>query len=385
MAAAVSMPIIFGDERDAIIAKWNQMQAFWGVGKGYYSQQGAPVAFTPDNPFCRFKAVGYNCLPKSKNEDGLLGIVFKKKHSEVSQVQQAIVDKLGQLMGSKPTLSVHVENTVTLPDDQTELIIYVVERQPTGVSRRIPSTELYAFMNQANIKTQLGQMEVVNILPKTGFTAEQLKFYLDNPPAGIDPLLWQQAKLDNPDPESLIPVPMKGFKELHDRLKFQERQTKLHQSRLDLIGQDITEQQRNLANMVARTEQYKRKHLELGHRVLQVMVRQEIYRKLGYAIQADEEQLRVQLEALQGELNAPTQFKGRLNELMSQIRMQNQLVTSRSEANYQLDTAMQLEIRQHLKQQQEGLQHLISIIKDDMEDLKLIEQGLVVDVKQQKR
>ena len=42
---------------------------------------------------------------------------------------------------------------------------------------------------------------------------------------------------------------------------------------------------------------------------LQVMVKQEIYRKLGYAIQADEEQLRVQLEAIQAQLNAPTQFK----------------------------------------------------------------------------
>lgn len=31
---------------------------------------------------------------------------------------------------------------------------------------------------------------------------------------------------------------------------------------------------------------------------------------------------------------------------------------------------------QHLKQQQEGLSHLISIIKDDLEDIKLIEHGL---------
>ena len=43
--------------------------------------------------------------------------------------------------------------------------------------------------------------------------------------------------------------------------------------------------------------------------VLQVLVRQEIYRKQGYAVQAEEEQLRVQNEALQAELNAPTQFK----------------------------------------------------------------------------
>ena len=39
------------------------------------------------------------------------------------------------------------------------------------------------------------------------------------------------------------------------------------------------------------------------------MVRQEVYRKQGYAVQADEEKLRVQLENLQAELNAPMQFK----------------------------------------------------------------------------
>ena len=36
---------------------------------------------------------------------------------------------------------------------------------------------------------------------------------------------------------------------------------------------------------------------------------------------------------------------------------------------------------QHLKRQQEGLSHLISIIKDDLEDLRTIEQGLVDTVK----
>ena len=32
---------------------------------------------------------------------------------------------------------------------------------------------------------------------------------------------------------------------------------------------------------------------------------------------------------------------------------------------------------QHLKLQQEGIQHLIAVIKDDMEDLKLIEHGML--------
>lgn len=38
-------------------------------------------------------------------------------------------------------------------------------------------------------------------------------------------------------------------------------------------------------------------------------MKQEISRKMGYSIQAEEEQLRVQLEKIQLELNHPTQFK----------------------------------------------------------------------------
>ena len=44
-------------------------------------------------------------------------------------------------------------------------------------------------------------------------------------------------------------------------------------------------------------------------RCLQVIVKQEICRKLGYAVQVEEEMLKVQLEHLQVELNHPTQFK----------------------------------------------------------------------------
>lgn len=51
---------------------------------------------------------------------------------------------------------------------------------------------------------------------------------------GIHPFIWEQAKLDNPDPESLIPVPVVGFNALQQRMKHQEQQTKAHQQRLDV-------------------------------------------------------------------------------------------------------------------------------------------------------
>ncbi|XP_035809026.2 nucleoporin p54 isoform X1 [Amphiprion ocellaris] len=373
---ALSAPTLLGDERDSILAKWNQLQAYWGTGKGYYSNNNPPVDFTQENPFCRFKAVGYSCVPVSKDEDGLVVLVLNKKEADVRAQQQQLVESLHKVLGSNQTLTVNVDGVKALPSDQTEVIIYVVERSPNGTSKRIPATTLFSYLEQTNIKVQLTQIGVAMSVTRTELSPTQLKQLLQNAPAGVDPIIWEQAKVDNPDPEKLIPVPMVGFKELLRRLQIQEQMTKQHQTRVDIISNDISELQKNQATTVAKIAQYKRKLMDLSHRVLQVLIKQEIQRKSGYAIQVDEEHLRVQLDTIQSELNAPTQFKGRLNELMSQIRMQNHFGAVRSEERYSVDADLLREIKQHLKQQQDGLSHLISVIKDDLEDIKLIEHGL---------
>ncbi|XP_048389631.1 nucleoporin p54 isoform X4 [Stegostoma tigrinum] len=375
-ASALSAPTLLGDERDAILAKWNQLQAFWGTGKGYFHNNLAPVEFTQENPFCRFKTVGFSCIPNNKDEDGLVALAFNKKEADVRNQQQLIVESLHKILGGLPQIMVNVEGIRALPDDQTEMVIYVVERFPNGNSRRVSVTNLYSSLEQANVKSQLMQLGVIVALPRTELSPAQMKQLLQNPPAGVDPIIWEQAKVDNPDPEKLIPVPMVGFKELLRRLKFQEQMTKQHQSRLDIISEDVNELQKNQATTVAKIAQYKRKLMDQAHKVLQVLIKQEIQRKAGYAIQAEEEQLRVQLDTIQSELNAPTQFKGRLNELMSQIRMQNHVGAVRSEERYSVDGDLLGEIKQHLKLQQEGLTHLISVLKEDLEDMKLIEHGL---------
>ena len=42
-------------------------------------------------------------------------------------------------------------------------------------------------------------------------------------------------------------------------------------------------------------------------------MKQETHRKMGYGILAEEEQLRIKLETVQQELDAPTQFKVRVS------------------------------------------------------------------------
>ncbi len=52
------------------------------------------------------------------------------------------------------------------------------------------------------------------------------------------------------------------------------------------------------------------------------MKKVEVLRNKGYSITMDEELFRSKMENLQRELNQPTQYKARLNELAALVRMQ---------------------------------------------------------------
>ena len=84
---------------------------------------------------------------------------------------------------------------------------------------------------------------------------------------------------------------MVGFKEFLRRPKVQDQMINQHQTRLDIISEDISELQKNQTTTIAKIVQYKRKLMDLSHRTFQVLIKQENQRKSGYTIQADEEQL----------------------------------------------------------------------------------------------
>jgi hypothetical protein len=63
---------------------------------------------------------------------------------------------------------------------------------------------------------------------------------------------------------------MIGFGEVRWRMKCQEQETKLHQAFLDRVAEDIAELQRRHTATVAKIAEYRRKFLDLEHRVLQV-------------------------------------------------------------------------------------------------------------------
>lgn len=63
---------------------------------------------------------------------------------------------------------------------------------------------------------------------------------------------------------------MIGFKEVRWRMQCQEKETALHQAFLDKVAEEVQTLQRKQAATVAKTTEYRRKLVELEHRLLQV-------------------------------------------------------------------------------------------------------------------
>jgi len=365
---------LYNDTRDSIIARLNLLQASWGQGKAYFSNQAQPVAISQDNPLSRFKAVGYSMIPKHENADGLVSLAFSKKVTEIEAGKAQLVTSLTQVLGNKPGMTVNIEN-VKEAGDNSEVVITVSENV-NGQSRKFPSQDLSNYLTGQAM--QLKNLGVTNVYPKTGLSKSDLDDYINKPPSGVDARLWKQAVADNPDPKKLIPVPLIGFKSLQSRISAQETQNKAHCGRLDALAEEIQSLKKKQADACAALTEAKRKQAELAHRVLRVLVKQETTRKVGYTLAREEEQLFSQLEGVAAELATPTQFRGRLHELLSCVRLQSQGVNGGGE-RYTLDQGAVSDIRDVLAEQQRGIQALMQCVKDDFRDLDVINKKLKDD------
>ena len=368
---------MFNDDRDNILARWNLLQASWGVGKAYYANNQQPLALNNENPMCRFKAIGYSAIPKDNKDIDLLAIVIKKKSNEIEALKPQLINDLKAALGNKPNINVVIEEVQAFSGDNSQIIFHVVEANMTGQTRKINANDVYNALNQGNTWPTLQQRHSLESLaPKVAFVKDQLEEYLKNSPNGVDPKLWKQSQLDNPNSDRFLPVPLVGFKALQTRIKRQDHQAKIFQGRLDDIAKDIAESQKRQQDNSAKLRDAKRKQLELSHRVLNIITRQEMTRKLGFTIQLEEEKLRIQLEALQSTISAPTQFKGRLNELLSQVRLQSQSNVSSSDQASGMDPFALDDIKLLLKQQQDGIQSLMSTMKQDLNALETMNEKL---------
>lgn len=364
---------IFNDERDDILKKWNMVQACWGTGKGYFGPN-QHVVYTNTNPLYRFKGVGYNMIIEADNADGLVKLIFNKKEADLKSQKDTIINGISAILGNKPNISVVIDTMQAMNDNQTELWIYVMEKGVTGSSRKIPAIDLANYLNSPQQKQQLVNAGVIFIKACVTPTKSEMDDYLRNPPPGVDIQMWEAAKQDNPDPSKFMPVVINGFTDLKKRMQNQETQTGLHKAFLQKVDKDISDLRKKHASSVAQITDLKQKFLQLQHRILKILVKQECTRKIGYSIQPEEEMLKGRLETLNAHLTNPTQFKGQLHEILAHIRTVNN-IGPHSES-YKIDPQVQEDIKQFLQMEQTGISHLVAIINNDLQALKIITEGM---------
>lgn len=104
-----------------------------------------------------------------------------------------------------------IESITETSDKKTQVVIYIEEKSLTSNEiKRCLASDITAFMNAPNLKQNLVNSGIENVIAMISPDDDQLKEYLEIPPKGIDARMWKQAQKDNPDPQEFIPVPILG-------------------------------------------------------------------------------------------------------------------------------------------------------------------------------
>ncbi|KJH45975.1 hypothetical protein DICVIV_07983 [Dictyocaulus viviparus] len=365
---------LFGDERDEMIAKLNQLAAAAGVGCGYYKDGQQPVQYHQDGPFHRIKAIGYNRTSEYTDSDGIVALIIKAPFSEchTSEQKQRVVDALFVILGSKPSIHAHIESVRALPDNCTELCIYVTEK----FRGRIPSRELSQYLNQGPQKQQLEtqlKVDKERIISRVQMEKQQKALYLKDPPTGFDTSLWAQAVRENPDPERLVPYPIRGFEQLRTRQKIQIENVRAENAVVDAMKTRISRIEANVSAFAVEFARRKVLQKQLSHRLLRILSMQLMSQRYTQGFDVREESMHSALESINARLNAPHQIKSRITEAFETLRVNDStLRSSVSEDSCFISEADALNLKKYLDRCQDGLESLVSVLNSNLEEIQLL-------------
>uniref|UniRef100_A0A0N5C406 Nup54 domain-containing protein n=1 Tax=Strongyloides papillosus TaxID=174720 RepID=A0A0N5C406_STREA len=380
LAKSVSGPELYGDKRDEIVSKLNQLSAASGVGKGYYKHDAPQVDYNPEGLFYRLKSVGYNRQSNYKDGDGIVGMVMKTSISNVAtkEQRQKIVDALFVILGSKPTVHAHLENVRPLTDELIEVLFYVHDK----AKGRVSAKEVAQFFNQTAQFQQLqNQLQCVKVTPRTQLSEQELLNYLKQPPVGFDLIFWEQCVKENPDPKNFVPYPIRGFEQLRERQKLQQAEIELQENVIsDLRGRLHTVQ----SDMSVLQNEYvsiKQTKKQLSHRLLRILATQVLLQKYCKTLDGDDERLHAALETVNAHLNAPGQIKDKIIDLLSKVETNTdvwkaQKLAVAKKKNVSVDKELTTEevnhIRRYLTRCRSSLEQMTKKIEKTKKDLDIV-------------
>jgi len=187
--------------------------------------------------------------------------------------------------------------------------------------------------------------------------------------------LWEEAERNNPDPKSLFPVQAIGFPDLIKRVQARDKATDVYQSTLqELHSQILDMQQAHELTTKVQIAELRQTHSKQAHQLLRVMTQVELLKSRDNPLLSPEIEFRGQLESLKQELAKPTQFQGRVTELASIVRIQDERPVDHQ--SVEMDPDNQKQVFEFLQSQKQGLQFLTTVLQKDMRDIAVVIQGL---------
>jgi hypothetical protein len=128
-------------------------------------------------------------------------------------------------------------------------------------------------------------------------------------------------------------------------------------------------------DVVSKIPTGKMNHLKLAHRLVVVMKQIELLRLRNRTTSSIEEEIwRSKLQNIKRELDRPDQYSGRLKEVSSRVKLQDNAVVAASLESLEgesLETTVAF-----LDEQREGLEKLLLVLNQDMGDIQQIENSL---------
>ncbi|CAI4225419.1 unnamed protein product [Auanema sp. JU1783] len=364
---SLTCPELYGDERDKIIGKLNQVAAALGTGNGF-CRSGESVPYNSEGPFYRLKAIGYNTVSEFGDADGMVSLFSKLPKSEftTSVQRQKLIDGLFAVLGSQPNMQPKIKNVKPLPDNNTELVVYVINK---GSGTHASSNALAQILNEPAKKQQLeSQFKIEKILSLAAMDKYQMERYIKDPPAGFDDVLWQQSARENPDSKQLIPYPIRGFEELVQRQRSQASEVQIHELAITAMQNRLNSLKSSSESAALKVSQQKVINKQLSHRLLRVLCMQLIQQRFGKGIDASEEQIQCALENINARLNAPQQIKPLIAELLDVLKDENSELRTKvaNTASHTLSEADILQLQKYLSRCQDGLESLSNVVRENL-------------------
>jgi hypothetical protein len=220
---------------------------------------------------------------------------------------------------------------------------------------------------------------------------------------GINPLLWEQSKKNNPNSKKLLPVSITGMQEINKRFKQQDQENQNQKRTLAKLNNTIDSLNTQNKLIATKIEQFRTRNEDLEQRVLKLMINYEIRRKIGIPLQDNERYLLSILDSFQMELNSPINKeiqRQKLNDFKEVIKSfeNSKRQNAHMMPKLKVDTNVKVgggggasvgmvnselidvnslnDIQKSLREQQKAFKSMIEIINQDQKDLNKINWDL---------